>query len=648
MADRIDDSLLYERRYFDGERRAERWLRVAYNAHCRLAPFRKMRANCKAYAYGKQYERSLITYNGRTMTKEKYLEEKGIPALQTNILGKIKRVVQGQFRGNNTAPICNAVDPAEKEAAEVYSVLLRQNMKLNDRSEMDAREFEEFLISGLSVYKVLWAHREGKEDVFVDKINPNSVFFPYSLDYRLHDIQFCGMLHEYDFTRLSSLFAHSDHDLERLREIYQHCMDMEYVASQYSTDRRNDIENTSFFTPAEYGKCRVIELWTKERRKAWLCHDPLESEPYYVPYNQKRQLEQLNAQRLELNIKRNADGTPMTDASGRILHFMDPKRFEEENLIRYEWAIEAYWYYRYLSPDGYILEEGASPYWNGAESFHPFVFKPYPFIDGEIHPFISEVIPSQEYFNYYMVALDFYIRNAAKGVLKIDDQSLSDEMPIESIADQWMRSNGVILYTSKRGGKAPETAVASSIPGGFDYILQLSRSMVDDVSGVQPSLQGKGQGSESGVLYQAKATQASYSILDLIASYNSFLEDVAYKVVKVIKCFYTGKKEINIAGQTITYDMDTISDVDLEISISEDADGPVYRALTNQMLLTEADKGRIPFRVALEAGNFPNSSKIISILDKYEQQLQNAQSQTQQQAQPQLQAQPQPQSQLAS
>jgi hypothetical protein len=107
--------------------------------------------------------------------------------------------------------------------------------------------------------------------------------------------------------------------------------------------------------------------------------------------------------------------------------------------------------------------------------------------------------------------------------------------------------------------------------------------MVDDVSGVQPALQGKGQGSESGVLYQAKATQASYSILDLIKTYDSFLEMVAYKVVKIMQCFYTGRKMVNISGEAIPYDLDTITDVDLDISISEGANSPVYRALSNQL-----------------------------------------------------------------
>jgi hypothetical protein len=209
-------------------------------------------------------------------------------------------------------------------------------------------------------------------------------------------------------------------------------------------------------------------------------------------------------------------------------------------------------------------------------------------------------------------------------------------MNLEEIADQYVRSNGVILYTSKKRGEKPMTSTASSIPGGFDYIIQLSRSMVDDVSGVQPALQGKGQSSESGVLYQAKMTQASYSILDLLKTFDSFLEQVAMKCVKVMQCFYTGVKMINISGEPVPYDMDTICDVDLDISVSEDTDGPVYRALSNQLLLGQVQNGAMPLRAALEAGDFPNSTKIINVLDRYERQLKEQQMQA-------AQAQPAPQ-----
>lgn len=397
---------------------------------------------------------------------------------------------------------------------------------------------------------------------------------------------------------------------------------MDYLSSEFARDKRTfNIEDTDFFLPSEYGKCRVIELWTRERRRAWFCDDPLSPEPYFVPYDQKQSIEAINDQRRELNIKKWPDGTPMTDENGNPMYFIAPDVYEEQNIIKYERKIEGFWYFRYMSPDGHILEEGESPYWDGSESFHPFVFKPYPYIDGEFHPFISEIKPSQDYFNYYMIALDFYIKNAAKGVLMIDEESLTDSMDINDIADQYVRSNGVILYTSKKGGRQPDTKQAGSIPGGFDYIIQLSRTLMEDVSGVQAALQGK-QAGQSGVLYQSQVTQASSSIIDLIRTFNSFLNDVAYKVLKVMKHFYRGRKMISISGETVPFDVETMHNVDLDVSISEDMDSPVYRALSNQMLMSMADKGQIPVRVALESGNFPNSAKIISALDKYEAQAQ--------------------------
>ena len=620
----IADSLLYGRSRFERKNRAVEWLRVAYNAYCRLQRFRDMRAECVDYAYGRQYEKTIVV-NGRRMSKEDYMRERGIPVLQNNILGKLKRVVQGQFRLNDTTSVCNAPDPSERQYAEVWSALLMQNMKLNDRAEKNARMFEEFLLSGMAIYKTSWAYRDGKLDAFTDYVNPNFAFWPHSLDFNLADIRFCGLLHDLDFSDVLAKFSRSEEDDIRLRDIFNHCLDNEYISSQYSTDRRtSQLAQTDFYTPAEYGKCRVIELWTKERRRAWFCMDPEESEPYYVPYDERALIDERNRERLELNIKRWPDGTPMTGDDGQPLTFIPMDVYREQHLIRYERRVELYWYYRYLSPDGHVLEEGVSPYWNGGESFHPFTFKPYPYIDGEFHPFIAEMIPAQDYFNYYLIALDFYVRNAAKGVLMVDENALTDQMSIEEMADQYIRTNGIILYTSKNGGRAPETKTANSIPGGFDYFIQLSRSLTEDVSGVQPALQGKREGNTSGVMYQAQISQASASILDLIRTFNSFLRHTDKKTVKVMQCFYTGVKSVSIAGEAVPYDMDTIADVDLDIAISEDTDSPVYRALLNQFHIAAVDKGQLPVRVALELGNFPGSARLMAAYDRYAEQMQAA------------------------
>ena len=75
---------------------------------------------------------------------------------------------------------------------------------------------------------------------------------------------------------------------------------------------------------------------------------------------------------------------------------------------------------------------------------------------------------------------------------------------------------------------------------------------------------------------------------------------------------------MSIAGETVPVNLETMHDIELDVSISEDMDSPVYRALSNQMLIDMAYKGQIPIRVALESGSFHNSAKILSALDKYE------------------------------
>ena len=625
-AERIVDSVKYQHLQFNGTRQCIDWLRKSFNAHNRLRPTRDNRAVNKNYAFNRQLKDQRIWIDGHYISKEEYMERMGLPRITFNTLGKNKRVIQGQYRNTDVAPICHAADPREKKQAEIWSELLKQNMKMNRRTEKDAKNFEEFLISGLPIYKVSFAHRKGKTDVWVDRVNPNMIFFPFTIADDLEDINFIGMLHTMDFGKILSLFSHSAEDDKKLCEIYEHCNSDDYIASTLSTDRRTyDISATDFFRPSEYGKYRVIELWTLERRKAYFVDDPREPNGYYVPYNkgEKARLDKENEERLKSNVMMDFDGiNPMTDDEGNVMHYIPEGVFKEQNLIKYRYAVEEYWYFRYMTPDGYILEEGVSPYWNGGESLHPFVVKPYPFVDGEIHSHVEEMRPAQDYLNYYIIQLDFYMRNAAKGVMMVDERSIGDMQSIEEMCDQFIRSNGVVIYTSKNGAKAPEVKTAGTIPGGFDYFINLAKGMSEDVSGAQASLQGKKEaGSMSGVLMAQLTQQAATSLSDMMGTYNDFLEQVAMKVVKIMKCCYRGVKCVSICGEEIEVDMDTISDVDCEISISQNANTATYQALTSDFVLNLALQDRMPLRAAIEAADIPGGERILQIMDKYENQI---------------------------
>lgn len=620
------DSVLYQHKRFDGERRCTDWLWKAYAAHARLRTFRMDRKMCRDYRLGNQYDKPMWV-NGRQMSKREYMEKNGLPVIQFNLLGKNHRVIMGQYRGNDVAPICKATDAAENDYAAMWSELLRQNMKMNRCTEKDAKNFSEFLTSGLPCYKISYADRNGKRDVFRDVVNPNLIFFPYTISPDLEDVGYIGMIHSFDFRKILSMFARSKGDAQKLRDIYTMCQSDEYLASTYSQDTRfSDLADVDFFKPKEYNKYRVIELWTKEYRDAYRVIDAREANPYYVPYSKSEEdkLKKIKEERLSLNMMKDWDGvSPMMDEeTGDIKYFEDPELYWEENGISWEFCVEEYWYFRYMAPDGTILEEGVSPYWNGAESIQPIVVKGYPMDDGIIRSHSAEMIPAQDYLNYYIICMDFYIKNAAKGVMMVDENSISDMQSFEEMCDQFIRTNGVVLYTSVRGGKAPEIKTSQGIPGGFDYMINLSKSMSEDVSGAQASLQGKREASNmSGVLMSQMINQAASSLSDMLGTYNDFLEQAAMKQVKIMKCCYTGRKKVSICGKMLEEDMSILSDVDMELSISQSSNTPTYRALTSDFWLNLGVNNKIPLRVAIEAADLPDGQRVLAIMDKYEQTL---------------------------
>ena len=76
-----------------------------------------------------------------------------------------------------------------------------------------------------------------------------------------------------------------------------------------------------------------------------------------------------------------------------------------------------------LTPQGDVLRSGRSPYRHGS---HPFVFKAYPFIDGEIHSFVSDIIDQQKYANRLISMYDWILRASAKGVLLFPEGALPE------------------------------------------------------------------------------------------------------------------------------------------------------------------------------------------------------------------------------
>lgn len=569
-----------------------------------MAQFRRDRERNKRYVYGDQWS-DIVCVDGRRMREEDYIKEQGNIPLKNNLMRRLVRNVIGTYRKQSTEPTCIARDREEQKLGETMSTVLQYNMQLNRMNELYARTMEEFLISGMIVHRKYFGWRENKQDCWTDYVQPNNFFIDTNMrDFRMWDCTCLGEIHDEDFNEVTSQFAKSPDDYRRLAEIYATARDpgaLTQVWEQFGYSRGSN--ELDFLVPKNESRCRVIEVWRKEAKPRYRCHDWASGEIYKID------IEDFGRMVIGENQKRLIDGISLGMARDDIA------------LIEAEWMIDTYWYYYFLSPQGDILAEGESPY---EHKSHPYVFKAYPFIDGEIHSFSADVIDQQRYTNRLITLYDWIMRASAKGVLLVPEDCLPQGTSPEAFADTWSRFNGVILYKpSTKHGAVPQQIASNSTNIGINELLNLQLKFFEDISGVNGALQGKpGYSGMSAALYSQQTENATTSLIDLLDTFNEFIREAAYKDVKNIQQYYTRERIINIAGEK-SADPDLVQDVEFDLSIVPSTATPAYRAMANDFLMQIWSAGQISLQQLLQAGNFPFADELLQNLQSQQEQLQN-------------------------
>ncbi len=572
-----------------------------------MSDFRRERERNKRYTYGYQWD-DIVTVNEdgciKKMTEGEYIKKQGNVPLKNNMIRRLVRNVVGVFRSQSKEPTCTARDRDEQKLGETMSTILQCNRQLNRMSEVDARTMEEFLISGFIVHRKSYGWRNGKEDCWTDYVQPNNFFIDNNMrDFRGWDVSCLGEVHDISFGELCEQFAQSPEDYQKLKDIYAYAMDKQVISTTMASFGYSNNNDTDFLVPRDYGRCRVIEVWRKEQKPRYRCHDyqngdifkiNVEDYNYYVT--------QVNKERMEL---------------GRANGMED----DEIPLVEAEWFMDDYWYFYYLSPFGDILKEGETPFEHGS---HPYVFKAYPFIDGEIHSFVADVIDQQRYTNRLITLYDWVIRATAKGVLLIPEDCLGDHDPQE-FADAWTQVNGVIVFKPSKSGQLPTQIAANATNIGIGELLNLQLKFFEDISGVNGALQGKpGYSGTSAALYNQQTQNATTSLLDLLEAFSYFVRDGAYKDVKNMQQFYDTKRVFNIAGKAgsqIVYDPKKIRDVDFDLNISESTTTPAYRQIANDFLMQLWQSQAISVEQLLQYGDFPFADDLLQNIQSQKEQV---------------------------
>ena len=581
-----------------------------------IDPFRHKRKRNRNYTYGKQWNDLIKLPDGRVMSEEEYIRQQGKVPLKNNLIRQMVKSVLGQFRNNQTQPVCVARDREEQNLGELMSAAVQYAYQHNRLQELDSRTMEEFLISGICFQKIGYGFRRGKSDVWVDEVNPNRIFFNAMEDSRHWDCTLIGELHDMPIAEVISRFSFGSRERAvQLRQIYTEA-DNDTVRHNFENLTTRAIDRLDFYMPSSPDLCRVIEVWKLESQEILNCHDFRSGEYYNLPVSEAEAVEKENKARRQ---------------AARQAGIPD----EAVALIETEWGVTQTWRYRFFSPLGDLLDEGDTPYWHGE---HPYVFKLYPLIDGEVHAFVEDVIDQQRYINRLITMIDFIMGSSAKGVLLFPEDQIPDGMTIDDIADEWTKYNGIILFRPRPGSPMPQQIAVNATQVGAYEMLSLQMRLFEDISGVHGAMQGKAApaGTPSS-LYSQQIQYSSTNLLDLFESFKTFREDRDIKIMKTIQQFYTDSRYRTIAGNSCgkdasTYTPEEVRNTEFDLSIAETLSTPALRMASNEFLMELFRGGKISLEMLLQNGAFPFADKLLQSLKQSQTEQMQAQAQA---AQPQ-------------
>lgn len=603
----------YDHRRFSNDAHYMKLVQRGAHYYDNMRDLRKKWIRDLDYYMGRQLNDTVV-YNGREMTVKHYMEMKGMAALSADIITDKMISLKGTVRQQYMAPSIKGVDAEEGDYVSIFNEMLRQNCNNNNKAEHDADQFEQHALLGFICDKVKWAFRNGREDVFVDAVDQFKLAVPVFSRKDLEDVEEIYEAHDVTWPQMLKIMVKNPGDEERLVQIYTAAR-ADLPTQGYNDTGMNQTKHLDDFYHSNVVGCyRFIEVWTLERNRALWCHDRLNASAGYRSLDDKADIEAENERRRQDNIMKDEDGVVMVDELGRPRTYVPE---EELALIEYKIGIEEIWYWRYLSPNGYLLDEGISPYkvLRDGYSFyyHPYVFLAYPCIQGEVRSFVDRLIDRQRQYNHDNILLEFIIMNSSKGSLAIDEEALSDMMSIDEIADNYVKVDGMIIYSSKNGGQVPQQIQNKSLPAGVELLLQRDRDLLTAQSGVQPAMQGIHVGSNTSEgRYRMEKEGAMVSVADYVASFNNFELRVGRKQLWTMQWFYTGRRSVKITGQDIKqyYNPDTMGDIDFDMALTLDANSTVIREAMKDLAFQAYQKDEISFGQMLDTADFGDTNKL--------------------------------------
>ena len=589
----------------DGGRSNPELLTRAQNAWDALEKPRARRERNINYVYIDQWCDWVRDENGNLVKESQRVAKRtGGVALQNNHLIKIIHALSGLYAKQVTEPTCFARKPEADDKSDMMTNALQTSWQNNQMQDMMVSYIEEMLCGGLSIDLEEWATVNGVEDVYSFPVEPSHFYYESAgIDPRHWDIELIGHFEDYSLGALAARLAHSKYDYKQLEHIYEPYMRRTRSDSTQQTDR---LKNPTWDV-YEQDMCRVYHIWTREHKMRYRCKDVLDREnPLY----------RIEVEQLPLVEAENAARIAQVVAQG-----MDPS---EAILIEYTPIFDTYWHYQALAPGGLVLEEYDNPYEHGD---HPYVFKAYEYVNGEIIPYISSVIDQQRLINRMVTMFDLSIQAAAKGITLIPKSCVPKNMSEAEFARAAREIGNYIFYDDKEGRNLnkPEVIANNTNLTGITEMLQLQLSFIPEITSVSDALQGKTpSGNVAASRYAMETQNSTTSVSSLLLKFGSFETEVARKKMKMIHQFYSEPRNISVSrsngyAQYALYDPVAVQDIDFDVRIVMSPESPTFRMAISELLSQMWQAGAFDAATMLELSGIPGSNPVIRKLREVQQ-----------------------------
>ena len=574
---------------------------------------------CHRFVYGDQWGDPTF-YDGEWMAERAYIIKRGKVPLTNNVTRRLITAVKGNYLGQKSEPRCLPFNSESAPGAEMLSRALTTNWRrrYNSMSVQLSNAVENFLIRGVAVMGESYERTpNGRYDSRTKLYDPRKVAIECTMnDPLMDDISLIGIIHDVKPLDFLSKFGVriGRKSIDDLKEEYGNLAYEHLSENEMDNNERNSLDYLDFHSNNDASRWRFYEIWTKEIKTMTLCYDPARlNDPFKVENVDRFRLDEYDGLTVLQENERRREEAMTLGIPQEEVPYIDYGQYGADGMFDGTGEfVDTYWYVKFLTPRGTVIDEYVSPYECGC----PITVVKYPYVNGEVHSYISDVIPQQKYINRLVTLNDVAIRSTAKGALLMDKQSLenNDEQTMEEIRQQWGDPDGVVFWDSSLGGEPPKQVANTSTNVGIDTALSMQLGLMEDISGVHGAAQGKDALSgQSGSLYAQQAKNSNTMLRSVLEAFSDFTKRVAYTKLSIINQFWEDGRPINTYGSSYAdvrrFDRSLLEDLDYEVTIINNDDMETASTVTNEVAMAIFNKGAMDAEALLKVGNWPQQFK---------------------------------------